>query len=136
MNGALMLLTNNMAKGILPLTEVTLQLVKQKHVESREPPPERPERPVRQIHPIVYDDIDESLILKAATLTKVESGPSGRDPDGWRRMLTSREFGTSSTDLRKTFAQLKKRLCVEELETAISLEAFTACRLIPSDKKT
>ena len=115
---------------------MTLQLVKQKHVESRQPPPERPERPVRQIHPIVYDDIDESLILKAATLTKVESGPSGRHPDGSRRMLTSREFGTSSTDLRKTFAQLIKRLCIEELETTTSLEAFTACRLIPLDKKS
>ena len=50
-------------------------------------------------------------------------------------MLTSREFGTSSTDLRKTFAQLIKKLCIEELESTTSLEAFTACRLIPLDIK-
>ena len=68
-------------------------------------------------------------------LTKGGSGPSGLDSDGWCRILTSREFGTSSTDLRKTFSQLINRLCIEELETRTSLEAFTACRLIPLDKK-
>ena len=85
---------------------------------------------------MVYDDADKSLILKAAMLTKGGSGPPGLDADGWRRMLSSREFGTSSTDLRKTFAQLIERLCIEELETTTSLEAFTACRLIPLDKKS
>ena len=68
-------------------------------------------------------------------LTKGGSGPSSLDADEWRRMLTSREFGTSSTDLRKTFAQVIKNLCIEELESTASLEAFTACRLIPLDKK-
>ena len=68
-------------------------------------------------------------------LTKGGSGPSSLDADEWRRMLTSREFGTSSTDLRKTFAQVIKKLCIEELESTTSLEAFTACRLIPLDKK-
>ena len=65
-------------------------------------------------------------------LTKGISGPSGLDVDGWRRMLTSRELGTSSTDLRKTFAQLLKRLCIEETESTTYL---TACRLITLDKK-
>ena len=50
-------------------------------------------------------------------------------------MLTSKEFGTSSTDLRKTFPQLIKSFCIEKLETTTSLKAFTACRLIPLDKK-
>ena len=49
--------------------------------------------------------------------------------------VTSKEFGTSSTDLWKTFAQVINILCIEELETTTSLEQFTACRLIPLDKK-
>ena len=135
-NGSLKLLKNNMSNGILPLTVATLQLLKQKHPESREPPPEvLIEGPIRKTHPVVYDDIDESLILKAVTLTKGGSGPSGLDADGWRRILISRVFGTLSADLRKTFAQLIKRLCIEELETTTFLEAFTACRLILLDKK-
>ena len=58
-NGILKLLKNNMSNGILPLTDPTLQLLKPKYPESREPPPVvLIERPIRKIHPIVYDDID------------------------------------------------------------------------------
>ena len=127
-NGPLKLLTNNMPNRILPLTDATL-----KHPESREPPPEvLIEGTIRKIHPVVYDDdIDESLILKTSMFIKGGSEPSGLDTDRWCRMLTSTEFGTSSTDLRKTLAQLIKRLCIEELESTTSLEAFIGCRLIP-----
>ena len=53
-NEALKLLTNNMLNGVLPLTDATLQLLKQKHPESREPPPEvLIEGPVRKIHPVI-----------------------------------------------------------------------------------
>ena len=46
------------------------------------------EGPIKPIHPLVYDNIDESLILKAATLTKGRSGSSGCDADGRCRILT------------------------------------------------
>ena len=72
--GILKLLRNNMSNGILPCTDATRQLLKQKHPESREPSREvLIEEPVRKIYPIVYDDIDKSLILKAAMLTKAGS---------------------------------------------------------------
>ena len=66
-------------------------------------------------------------------LIKGGSGPSGLDANGWRRILTSRAFGTATLDLRKTFAQLIKELHEEELESPSSLESFVACRLIPLD---
>ena len=64
-----------MSNGILPRTDATRQLLKQKHPESREPSPEvLTEEPVRKIYyKLVYDDIDKSLILKAAMLTKAGS---------------------------------------------------------------
>ena len=74
--------------------------------------------------------------MKASMFIKGGSGPSGLDADGWRRILTSRAFGTATLDLCKTFAQLIKKLCVEELESPSSLESFVACRLIPLDKKS
>ena len=43
--------------------------------------------PTLPIHPILYNNMDESLILKTAMLTKGESGPSGIDADGWRTIL-------------------------------------------------
>ena len=62
-NGALKLWTNNMSNGILPLADAALQLLKQKHPESRELLSEvLIEGLVRKFHPKVYDDIDESLI--------------------------------------------------------------------------
>ena len=83
LNGALKMLKNNMSNGILPLTDTTLQLLKQTYPESREPPPEvLIEGPVRKIHPVVYDDIGESLISKAGMLTKGGLGPSGLNADG------------------------------------------------------
>ena len=133
-NGALNLLTDNMHSGILPLNKETQELLV--HSEPSEPSPDiLIQGPTRPIHPLAYDDMDESVIMKASMLTKGESGPSGLDADGWRRILTSRAFGTAILDLRKTFAQLIKKLCVEELESPSSLESFVACRLIPLDRK-
>ena len=68
-------------------------------------------------------------------LKKVGSRLSGLDADGWRTILASRAFVTTTLDLRKTLAQLIKKLCVEELKSASSSKPFVACRLIPLDKK-
>ena len=78
--------------------------------------------------------MDESLILKAAMLTKGGSGPSDLDADGWRKILTPRSFGAASSELRKTFALFVKRLCLEEIKNAEPMESFISCRLIPLDK--
>ena len=64
--------------------------------------------------------------------TRGGSGPSGLDADGWKRILLSKSFGESSSDLCQTLAKVTKKLCTEELST--SLEGFLACRLIPRNK--
>ena len=51
------------------------------------------------------------------------------------QMVGSRAFRTVTLDLRKTFAQLIKKLCEEELESPSSLESFVACRLISLGRK-
>ena len=108
-NGALKLLREKMSNRILPLSDKTLKKLKQKHPEANEPPQEVPlQGPIRPMYPIVYEDVDESLILKAAMLTKGGSGPSGLDADGWRKISTSRSFGTASSELRKIFALFVK----------------------------
>ena len=79
--------------------------------------------------------MDEPVIMNPLMLTKDGCGPSGLNADGWRRNLTSTALGGAALDLRKIFAQLIKKLCVEELESASYLESFVACSLIPLDKK-
>ena len=125
-----------MSTGILHLNEKTFKILKQKHAEANEPPQEvLLQGPVLPVYPIIYEDMDESLILKAAMLAKGGSGPSGLDADGWRKILTSRSFGTASSELCKTFALFVKRFCLEEIKNAESLNSFIACRLIPLDKR-
>ena len=73
------------------------------------------------------------MIRKAAIGTKGDSGPSGMDANGWRRILASNNFGTSSIDLRKTFENVVQKLSTDLVQTH-TIEAFFSCRLIPSDK--
>ena len=66
-NGALRLLTNNMSNGILPLSDETLQILSLKHPEAQQAHHEALlQGPKKQIHSIVYEDIDEDLVRKAA----------------------------------------------------------------------
>ena len=75
------------------------------------------------------------MVLRATSITKGGSSPSGLDADGWRRMLTSNSFGTASSNLRKSIADFTKKLCSKRINSENkSLEAFTACRLIPLNK--
>ena len=139
-NGALRILTDNMNNGILPLNDDTLLLLEQKHPEVGEVYDEALlDEPLKRIHPIVFDAINEDTVLKAATVTKGGSGPSGLDADGWRRILCSSVFGTTNLDLRKAIAELIKKLCIEPITpntdgTSSSIEAFVACRMIPLNK--
>ena len=55
------------------------------------------------------------------------------DTDRWRRILASNSFGTSSSALRKAFANVVQKLCTDLVETH-AVEAFLSCRLIPLDK--
>ena len=56
----------------------------------------------------MYEDMDESLILKTAMLTKCGSGPSGHDAHGWRKILTSRWFETASSTCARHLHCLSK----------------------------
>ena len=43
---------------------------------------------MQQVHPILFEEIDAELVIKAAKYTKVGSGPSGLDAYAWRKLLT------------------------------------------------
>ena len=65
-----------MSIGILPWNDKTLKMLKQKHPEANEPPQEALlQEQTQPVQPMVYEDMNEFLILKAAMLTKGASGP-------------------------------------------------------------
>ena len=55
------------------------------------------------------------------------------DTDGWCRILASNNFRTSSSDLRKAFANVVQKLCTDLVETH-TIEIFLSRHLISLDK--
>ena len=137
-NCALKLLRNNISNGILPLDDMTLSLLKQKHQASSELNEEvllRGEKP--SVHSVVFEDIDDSMVKEAALKTKGGSGPSGLDAAG--KILVSKTYGTINADLRRAFTNVIKKICTEKLPVDTTkdetpLESFFACRLFPLRK--
>ena len=133
-NKAIKVITNNMAGGVLPLNDETLNLLVQKHPEaSKMSDGTLLHGPIKPTNPIIYEEIDENMILKAAKITEGGSGPSGMDADGWRKVIVSKVYGDVRNDLRKSLAQTVRKMCTEHVSDN-SLEAFNACRLVPLDK--
>ena len=125
-NSAMNILTDNM--------KTAFYLLQLKHPEGKEASQEilltdTPET----IHPIKFESTDVEKIQKDAVKTGGWSGPSVMDADGWEQILKSKQFGKSSIDLRKAFAEIIKKICSIKNQSS-SLEAFLACRLIPLDK--
>ena len=134
-NGAIRLLTNNMQGGVLPLNEETINLLHQKHPKSQEPNAEfLLHGPESTVEPVIFDAIDEAMVMKAAQFTKGGSGPSGLDGDGWRHILTSRRFGDAGSDLRVAIATFTRSICTQTIDDD-TVGALMASRLIPLNKK-
>ena len=133
---ALRELDENSSKGVLNLTNSTLEELLEKHPKGAEPDESvllTGEMPL--FDPVIFESINESKIAASAIKTKGAAGPSGMNADGWRRILISRSFGRTGTELRKSIAEMTKILCMTKLNNEDqSLEAYTSCRLIPLDK--
>ena len=70
-NSAMKLLTNNISGGILPLNKETLQSLKQKHPDTTNCHEDIAlHGPIKPIHPIVYEEINEDLVLKSCKIDK------------------------------------------------------------------
>ena len=86
--------------------------------------------------PLIFSNIDESSITKAALKTRGSAGPSGLDADGWRRILISKNFGKTGNDFRTAVAKMTRTLCTQIINNETNtLEAYIACRLIPLENQ-
>jgi len=132
---AMKLLSSNSCKGMLELSDETLSQLIVKHPES-EPLHEDflLHGPIKNVNPIIYDEIDESLVFKAANKTDGAAGPSKLDGDEWKKILCSNSFGAASIDLRKAIARMTRELCSQDINDHESIEALLAWTLIPLDK--
>ena len=93
----------------------------------------RGEKP--SVHPVVFEDIDESMVKDAALTTEGGSAPSGLDADGWKNILASKSYGAIA-GLRSAFANVIQKTCTEKVPVDTTkdetpLEAILARRLVP-----
>ena len=139
-HAALRLLDKAESVGVLNLTDEVLSDLKSLHPDAKHAPEViLMDGELPWFDPVVFTNIDESSITKAALKTRGAAGPSGLDADGWRRMLVSKNFGKTGKDLRISIAKMTQQLCTQELtlgsvENKRDIEAYTACRLIPLEK--
>ena len=78
-------LMQSMKGGILPLNNETMELLRTKHPEGKEAIADAllpGEIPMVQL--IIFESIDEEVVLKVAQMTKGGSRPSRMDADRWR----------------------------------------------------
>ena len=90
--------------------------------------------PVDKVEQVIFEEIKGELIQACAKKIDGAAGPSGLDSDGWKRILCSKQFGTKSAELCESIAHMAIRLCTQYVDPNI-LKPFTACRLVPLDKK-
>ena len=74
------------------------------------------------------------MVRDAALRTKGSGGPSRVDANGFWRILASKSFKKSGTDLGATIAAITPRLCTEFIDS-LGIEAILANRLFPLDKR-
>ena len=140
MNAALRLLDKQESGGVAKLTEDTIKKLKELHPDATPAPAEiMMSGELPYFDPVVFTNIDEASIAKAALRTRGAAGPSGMDALGWRRILVSKNYGTAGKELRTAIARMAQTLCTTEVvlqsPNQTSLEAYIACRLIPLEKK-
>ena len=73
------------------------------------------------------------MVRDTALRKKGSGGPSGVDANGFWRILVSKSFKKSGTDLCAAIAAMTRSLCTEFIDP-LGIEALLENRLIPLDK--
>jgi hypothetical protein len=138
---AIRILSEGEGGGVLKLSDVVtedgktaLEVLREKHPPGQPPhidtliPPDNAE----SFSNSVFQALDGAAVKRAALRTFGSAGPSGVDAAAWRRWCTC--YGLDSVALCNSVASLGRKISTIFVDPA-GLSAFTACRLIPLDKK-
>ena len=122
---------------MLSFTDNTLKCLEEKHHQVKPPYQEIIMTGNPVTHPIMFEEIDEETIKRAAIKLKGGSGLSGLHLDWiWRKTLTLNVFRNCTIDLYKALTDFIEQICINEIEIkGTSLAPLLAWKLEPPDKK-
>ena len=90
-----------------------------------------PEEPVKEHHPVIFEDLNGSFIRPTALRTSGAAALSRMDSSAWIGMCSS--FHDASSELCMAMALVGKGICTLYVDP-MGLRAFVVCRLIALDK--
>ena len=121
------ILTSDPFVGVHKINDDVINALKQKH------PKLSPIRentllngPVNEVLPCYLDKIDEEMVSKASSLTKMAGSPSQLDAMQYHHLLSSRKYKVKNKELRTKIAILARKLATETLDP-LTLEAYVSC---------
>ena len=89
--------------------------------------------PSQMHNPVTFESITGDTIYKCARDLRGSAGPSGLDSCGIQRIICSRKFKRSSTELRDWLSQIAQKLACSPIHPRF-LDVLCASRLIPLAK--
>ena len=78
--------------------------------------------PVDEVHESANNEITGEMIREAALRTEGAGGPSNMDANSFQRILASKSFKKSASNLCDALATLTRRLCTEYIDPAATIE--------------
>ena len=127
-------LSENAGVDVLPLNDDVMAQLRVKH-----PSPQETSLgsllfgPVEDVPDSIYQQINGKWYGMRLCEQKVRRGSSGVDANGFLRILASKSFKKSGTDLCAAIAAVTRRFCTEFIDP-LGIEAILANRPIPLDK--
>ena len=113
---ALKVIEKNETNGILEINEDTIEKLNQKHPMGQDTQLDMIlHGPIKDVNPVIYEEITSDLIKKMATRVKGTAGPSNMDADQWFHILGSFAFGQQSKKLVEAIAKMTKIMYREKL---------------------
>ena len=106
-HAALRLLDKAESLGVAALTEETMKALSDLHPTAKDAAePTLLEGEPPYFDPVIFTNINEQSIAKAALKTRGAAGPSGLDAEGWKRILVSKNYGDTGKDLQTALAKM------------------------------
>ena len=112
---AMKVLEKNKTNGILEINHDTIGSLNQKHPRGQDTQEDMILKgPIKEVKPVIYEEITSEMIRKMASRVKGTAGPSNMDADQWFHILGSSAFGQQSEELAEAIAKLTEIMCREK----------------------